>query len=39
MTGIDGTIIPGLWVAWLLYWIVAAASAKATQRDEPWASA
>lgn len=36
MTGIDGTIIPGLWVAWLLYWIVAAASAKATQRDEPW---
>lgn len=36
MTGIDGVVIPALWVAWLLYWIVASASAKETQRDEPW---
>ncbi len=34
MKGYDAIIISALWLAWAIYWIVAAASAKQTRRDE-----
>jgi protein-S-isoprenylcysteine O-methyltransferase Ste14 len=33
-----GSIVSALWVAWLIYWIVAAGRVKATRWREPWRS-
>ncbi len=38
MQDVQRYLIPALWLAWLLYWAVAAIGAKATVREESFAS-